>query len=319
MKEPKWAWNKEFKYSEKELKLIADITKFLDRPLSPRWIYYGLYDEPNAKQMKELNNILNKGRKDKRELFDRNMIVDDTRTPTIWTSYYNTKYFYDVVKDTYSRNIWKDQPRYVEIWIEDQASAEAIKRSPRSILQKYRINVRATKGFNSLGAVWDAYKYLKKVDKPIVILYFGDLNPSGWAIPIILVRQFQELGLKIELKRIGLNPEQLKEFNIPSFTKISGDPRRKEFNTIFGYDEWEQEPLQEYLDENTKKWKKGKKHLNIDLEKIPVDIFETLMEDSIKNNLDMDAFDFTMNQEDEDIVEIHKKLSGGDGDARNIN
>ncbi len=310
MKKPRWEWNAEFKYNEREQKLIKKIKKFLDRPLSPRWIYYGLFDEPNAKNQRELNDILNKARKDKREIIRRDLIVDDTRTPTIWKSYEGLPEFFDAVKDSYTKNIWSNQPNYVEVWIEDEASAKAVIRSPRSIIQHYRINVRATKGFNSLGALWEAYKYLKELDKPIVILYFGDLNPSGWAIPIILVRQFQELGLDIELKRIGLNPEQLKEYNLPSYTKISGDPRRKEFNTIFGFEEWEAEPEQEYKDEKTGKIKSGKKHLNIDLEKIPVKQFEDLMEDAIKNNLDMEKFEETIQteaSEDEEIQEIIKE------------
>lgn len=314
MKEPKWAWNKEFKYNDKEKELLESIKKFLDRPLSPRWIYYGLYDEPNAKQMKELNNILNKSRKDKNKILDRDMIVDDTRTPTIWKSYIDASNFLERIKNQYTKDIWNNQPEYVEVWIEDQASAEAVKRSPRHILQRFRINVRATKGFNSLGAVWEAYKYLNEMDKPIKILYFGDLNPSGWAIPIILVRQFQELGLNIELKRIGLNPEQLSQFNIPAFTKISGDPRRAEFNKIFGYEEWEKEPLQKYLDEKTKKWKEGKKHLNIDLEKIPIKQFEDLLEESIKENIDLDNFQAIMDEEDFEIEEIKKKLGDTEDD-----
>jgi len=312
MKKPKWEWNAEFKYNEREKELLEKIKKFLDRPLSPRWIYYGLFDEPNAKNQRELNNILNKARKDKREILNRNLIVDDTRTPTIWQSYEDTTEFFNAVKDNYTKNIWNNQPNYTEIWIEDQASAEAIKRSPRHILQHYRVNVRATKGFNSLGAIWEAYKYLKEIEKPIVILYFGDLNPSGWAIPIILVRQFQELGLDIELKRIGLNPEQLKEYNLPTFTKISGDPRRKEFNNIFGYENWEQEPEQEYKDEKTGKIKTGKKHLNIDLEKIPVKQFEDLLEKAIKNNLDLGKFEETLEQEEKEIEEVINKMEGED-------
>ncbi len=315
MNKPKWAWNSEFKYNEKEKDLIKKIKKFLDRPLSPRWIYYSLYAEPDAKKQKELGGILNKARKDKREILDRDLIVDDTRTPTIWASYSDPYEFFDAIKDSYTKNIWDNQPEYVEVWIEDQASAEAVKRSPRRILQNYRVNVRATKGFNSLGAVWETYKYLKEINRPIKILYFGDLNPSGWAIPIILVRQFKELGLKIELKRIALNPNQLKKYKIPFYTKISGDPRRKEFNNIFGYDDWEAEPLQEYKDQTTGKIKKGKRHLNIDLEKIPVKDFEDMLEQSIKDNIDPLSYEATLREEKEENKYIKKRLEDNNGSS----
>lgn len=314
MQKPKWAWNYVFKYNEKEKGLIKKIKKFLDRPLSPRWIYYGLFEEPDKKKQNFLSDVLNKARKDKRQILDRDLIVDDTRTPTIWESYDNTADFFDAVKNQYVKNIWNKQPKYIEVWIEDEASAKATIRSPKQILQQYRINVRATKGFNSLGAEWEAYKYLKKIDKPILILYFGDLNPSGWANPIILVRQFGELGLDIDLKRIALNPKQLKKYKIPEYTKISADPRRKEFNEIFEYEKWEAESLQKYDIEYDKKTGKeksckwGKKHLNIDLEKIPIEKFEDLMEDAIKKYLDLEKFDEVIKEEEIEREEVIRKL-----------
>jgi hypothetical protein len=194
--------------------------------------------------------------------------------------------------------------------MEDQASLESVKRSPKKILQKYRMNARYCKGFNSIGAMWQAYNGdkhdvgFKDIGKPIKILYYGDLNPSGWAIPEIIVRQFKEMGLDIELKRKALNPAHLKGLDIPAYTKISGDPRRKEFNMIFGYQEWEDEPEQIYKDPITGKKKKGKKHLNIDLEKIPPDIFEDMLDKDIQESIDMKIHRETKameNQERDDL------------------
>jgi len=292
MKPPKFPWNVEYKYKPEELELIDRINAFLTRPLSPRWIYYGLFDVPDAKQQKSLNDVLGKGRKDSRQLIDRSKVTDDTRNPTIWKSEDNLWEFLDELH--YMRDYWQDQPIYHEVWMEDQASLEAVKQSPKRILQKYRMNSRFCKGFNSIGAMWLSYNGdpglfdgFKNINKPIRILYYGDLNPSGWAIPIIIVRQFKEMGLDIELKRMALNPEQLEEYGIPQYVKISGDPRRKEFNKIFGFQDWEDEPLQEYRDEKTGKTKRGKKHLNIDLEKIPIEMFEDMLDKDIQNHIDM--------------------------------
>lgn len=293
MKPPKYAWNDEFTYNEEELQMIEDINSFLSRPLSPRWIYYGLFDVPDAKQQKFLNDILGKARKDKRQLINRDLVTDDTRNPTIWAEEKNLWVFLDELH--YMRDYWQNQPIYHEVWMEDQASLEAIKQSPKSIIQKYRMNARYCKGFNSIGAMWQSYKGkenvfqgFKNMKKPIRILYYGDLNPSGWAIPVIIVRQFKEMGLDIDLKRMALNPDQLEKYNIPVLTKISGDPRRKEFNKIFGYEDWENQPKQSYVDEKTGKTKWGKKHLNIDLEKMDIEIFEDLLDADIQNNIDMD-------------------------------
>lgn len=291
MKPPKFPWNIEYEYKPEELELIQRINAVLTRPLSPRWIYYSIFDIPDAKQQTLLSKVLGKARKDSRQLIDRNKVTDDTRNPTIWKS--KTDLWVFLKELNYMRDYWQNQPIYHEIWMEDQASLESVKRSPKKILQKYRMNARYCKGFNSIGAMWKAYngddfdKGFKDINKPIRILYYGDLNPSGWAIPEIIVRQFEEMGLDIELKRMALNPDQLKKYDIPTFTKISGDPRRKEFNMIFGYEDWENESIQLYKDPMTGKTKKGKKHLNIDLEKIPPKIFEEMLERDIKGYIDM--------------------------------
>lgn len=302
MKPPKYPWNVEYNYKPEELELIERINAVLTRPLSPRWIYYGIFDIPDAKQQKLLSTVLGKARKDSRQLIKRDMVTDDTRNPTIWKKADDIWTFLKELH--YMRDYWQGQPVYHEVWMEDQASLESVKRSPKKILQKYRMNARYCKGFNSIGAMWQAYKGddfdkgFKDINKPIKILYYGDLNPSGWAIPEIIVRQFEEMGLDIELKRMALNPEQLKELDIPTFTKISGDPRRKEFNSIFGYDDWESEPEQSYKDPVTGKIKKGKKHLNIDLEKIPPDVFENMLDKDIKESIDMNIHSGTVHIED---------------------
>jgi len=295
MNPPQYEWNGIFSFSEEEMELIKQINGFLTRPLSPRWIYYGIFDIPDAKKQRVLNKVLNKARKDRRQLINRDLVTDDTRTPTIWQANKNLSEF--IAELTYMRDFWQDQPEYVEVWMEDQASLEAVKKSPDHILQRYRINARYCKGFNSIGAMWVAYNFFKEISTPIKILYYGDLNPSGWAIPIIIVRQFEEMGLDITLERLALNADQLEKYHLPSFTKISGDPRRREFNETFGFEEWEAKPLQPYVDEKTGKTKLGKKHLNVDLEKIPVETFESLLEEDIKQHLDLGAFDESREKE----------------------
>jgi len=304
MNPPQYEWDGVFKFRKEEKELIVRINGFLTRPLSPRWIYYGLFDIPDAKQQRKLNSILNKARKDKRQLINRDLVTDDTRSPTIWASNLNFAEF--ILELRYFRDIWQNQPRYMEIWMEDQASLEAVIKSPRKLLQKYRFNARYCKGFNSLGAMWNAFKFFEEINKPITILYYGDLNPSGWAIPIIIVRQFKEMGLDIALERLALNTDQLNEYNIPIYTKISGDPRRKEFNETFGFEEWEVEPLQPYIDEKTGKTKQGKRHLNIDVEKIPIDDFETLIEKNIVEYLDRDAFEESLEIEQEEDEKLNR-------------
>ena len=312
MKPPKFPWNGKFSFTDDEIALIDRINNSLTRPLSPRWIYYNLFDTPDAKQQRFLNHVLKKARLDNRQYISRDNVTDDTRTPIIWNVSEN---LYNFIADlNYTRDIWQSQPRYYEVWVEDQASLQAVIKSPRKIIQEYRINARYCKGFNSIGAMHESYKFFNEIDKPITILYYGDLNPSGWAIPVIIVRQFEEMGLEIELKRMALNIPQLKKYDIPAYTKISADPRRKEFNQIFGYDEWESQPKQPYKDESTGKIKHGKKHLNIDLEKIPIEDFENMLLRDLNIHINKNEFEKELALENEESIkldEIKKMQEGG--------
>ena len=58
----------------------------------------------------------------------------------------------------------------------------------------------------------------------------------------------------------------------------------------------------------------GKKTLNIDLEKMPIAAFETLVEKTIKDHLDITVFNSTMeeyNKEKKKLEEIIGNMMGG--------
>jgi hypothetical protein len=74
---PKFPWNIYYEYNDEELELIDKINAVLTRPLSPRWIYYGIFETPDAKQQKFLSKVLGKARKDKRQLIKRDMALHE--------------------------------------------------------------------------------------------------------------------------------------------------------------------------------------------------------------------------------------------------
>jgi hypothetical protein len=116
---------------------------------------------------------------------------------------------------------WQNQPYYVEVWIEKQAMYSTFE----SVLQGKMVAIQSSRGFNSLSTLFEAYIRLRKVqkaypDRRIVILYFGDLDPSGDAmdedIRSRLDRFMRRWGyLQYEFVRIGVKPEHVTEYNLP--------------------------------------------------------------------------------------------------------
>jgi hypothetical protein len=81
------------------------------------------------------------------------------------------------------------------------------------------------------------YRYNKK----IVILYFGDHDPSGLDMDRDLESRLRQLGLRdFEFRRVALTLQQIREFelpadpDIPTKKKLEEDSRYKAFIERFG-------------------------------------------------------------------------------------
>ena len=75
----------------------------------------------------------------------------------------------------------------------------------------------------------------KKFGKRPVLLYMGDLDPSGVSIPRTLVRDMADYHhVEVELVRVALNLEQIEEYDLPDSTL---DAKQKDPN----YQAWLEE------------------------------------------------------------------------------
>jgi hypothetical protein len=81
------------------------------------------------------------------------------------------------------------------------------------------------------------------LDKPLVILYVGDYDPSGMFMSEVdLPERFLKYGGDhIELKRIALTSDQVR--NLPSFPAKRKDPRYRWFIENYGRTCWELDAL----------------------------------------------------------------------------
>ncbi len=67
--------------------------------------------------------------------------------------------------------------------------------------------------------------------RPMVVFYFADCDPAGWQMPISLSRKLQALravefdGLEFQVHRVGLTPDQVSEYGLPS-TPLKDTERR---------------------------------------------------------------------------------------------
>ena len=126
---------------------------------------------------------------------------------------------FDYLKDAhqdYTVPRWYKQPKYVEIWIEKDAPYESFK----SMVRGKDVLVIPNKGHSSVAYLNSNVKRLKAKQaegKKIVILYFGDMDPSGEEAPRVYLRKFVKPAYRIrnvEFIALGVNDKQANRFKL---------------------------------------------------------------------------------------------------------
>jgi len=128
--------------------------------------------------------------------------------------------------NAYHLNRWSNQKNYVEVWIEKKA-LQGVFESPCMMAD---VGLAPCKGYPSITFLHDAYKRFREAEyngKNLIILYFGDFDPSGVNIPESLQKNLLRMGVEVEVKRIALNPDQIREMKLPGVPPKRTDSRTK--------------------------------------------------------------------------------------------
>lgn len=76
--------------------------------------------------------------------------------------------------------------------------------------------------------------------RPLVVFYFSDCDPAGWQMPISLSRKLQALSalkfpdLQWRVQRVGLTPDQVREYGLPSTPLKDTEKRADAWRTATG-------------------------------------------------------------------------------------
>lgn len=122
----------------------------------------------------------------------------------------------DAQLDSHYLHPWSNQPKYVEVFIEKKALQGVFERPCR----KMTVALGPCKGYPSLTYLDQARQRFEEADdrgQDVVMLYFGDYDPSGVDIPrsildnLIKMENWYELDVNV----IALHPHQIEEMNLP--------------------------------------------------------------------------------------------------------
>lgn len=267
--------NYNFPYSERELaEKVNSILDEYDTPLTLRQVYYRLVVLGLLNAQKVYKNLSNKlSRLREQGLVPWNRIIDLKRQSEKGSSWTSPATFFETVSRSYKRDLQQGQLEHIEVWCEKTVAI-------RHIIEKYDVSLFAGGGYRSSSSLYEASERFREIDKPIVILYLGDFDPSGLDIERDIVRLREIFKIKVDVQRVLLTLEDIKEFRLmPSPVKPT-DGRTKAYVERYGFED------------------------AYELDALPPDVLARKLEEAICRNMDMDLFREQLARQEEDKVEI---------------
>lgn len=117
---------------------------------------------------------------------------------------------------TYRRNLWQDQPCYIEIWVEKDSMAGVVADTATS----FGVPVFVARGFNSGTSLFEAamtFKEAYKNGKQGIIYHLGDYDPSGFTAYEAMARAFErDFHVPLKFVHVAVTLDQIKKFKLPT-------------------------------------------------------------------------------------------------------
>jgi hypothetical protein len=133
------------------------------------------------------------------------------------------------VNKTYTIPRWHTQAYHVEAWLEKMALGRIFEK----ILNPLEVHIPTHRGYSSGGFLNKNQKRLNAIinqGKEIIILYFGDWNPSGEGSERAMKVRLQRFGLyNIDFHRIAVTQKQIDQYDLPTAPADLDDSRAKKF------------------------------------------------------------------------------------------
>lgn len=239
------------RFQQKTLDLIDKANEIIESysqqgyDLTLRQLYYQLVTKNILKncqkEYKRLGTIISDARR--AGLIDWNAIVDRTRSLRGFSNWESPQSIIRSAAYGYREDLWKNQQSYIEIWFEKDALLGVFERAA----EDYRIPYFSCRGYVSDSEIWSAAQRLKeiyKTGKDIILLHFGDHDPSGLDMSRDIEVRLTLFGLYgFEVKRLALNYDQIQQYGPPPNPAKDTDARFEKYEAEFGDESWELDAL----------------------------------------------------------------------------
>jgi hypothetical protein len=241
---------KSLRFSATKRDLIRECAEIIDTymgqglTLTLRQLYYQLVTrntiENKERSYKNLGTLVSNARL--AGLLDWDAIEDRVRVPRSPPEYTDLNDLANAALNSYRLPRWDGQSYYAELWVEKDALAGVL--SP--LASEFHVTLMVNRGYSSQTAMRDGALRFEHngSGKNLSLFYLGDHDPSGEDMVRDIRDRFAMFGVAdVEVQKIALTIEQVREYDPPpNPTKVS-DPRADKYIAEHGDESWEVDAL----------------------------------------------------------------------------
>ncbi len=266
----------------KTLRIIETAQTILaaHHPMTVRQVYYQLVSgqviENNRSQYQAVSMALVHARQE--GVIPWGWIEDRLRRPRHVSMWEGLADFANTVLRSYRRDVWPEQPVYLEVWLEKDALSGIFE----DVLSPYGITLNVGRGYDGWDSIHKAAQRFQG-ERDTIILYFGDFDPSGEDMVRSLRERLAFFGCKPEIRKCALTMEEVTRYQLPpDFTKAT-DSRQKAF-------------VEQYGD------------IAVELDALPTEVLRTRLTTEIETRLNMRALRAVQQEEEADRIQLGEVL-----------
>jgi len=210
---------------------------------------------------------------------DMECIEDRTRRIRECDHYYSYEQILQTAVNAYKIDLWEGQEYRVMVFCEKDALIGIVEDAAYSL----DCPCFSCRGHPSLTALWEIAQKIEGYKT--VILYLGDLDPSGVIIDQKIQERLNQFGAIVYVNRIGLTLSQAIDYKIPPAEPKESDKNHDGYVKIYGKQVWE-------------------------LDGLPPDVIHNLVIENIKSYLDIKKYNARIKQQEAERKELKKIIEG---------
>jgi len=159
--------------------------------------------------------------------------ADMSRSGFFTKTFNNASDFLAQTKGLYRGNLWKDADCRCEVWVESRSIAGVL----RLDCHELAVDLYPCGGFSGISFAYEAAEeHNSNTDdsRPLHVFYIGDYDPAGVLIDVALERELRRHlrpDIELSFERIGINPAQIKKYNLPTKPRNKKDKRSPHIET----------------------------------------------------------------------------------------